>query len=688
MPNQLINETSPYLQQHADNPVDWYPWGEVALQRARDEDKPIFLSIGYSSCHWCHVMAHESFEDPETAAIMNEHYVNIKVDREERPDLDAIYMQAVVAMTGSGGWPMSVFLTPDGTPFYAGTYFPAEDRLGLPAFKRVLLSVARAYREQRERIAEWRDELLARLNQELALGGSTSPPTPASLDLAFQRLAVQMDTVNGGFGRAPKFPQPMNLEFLLRYYLRSGQPRALELVDLTLTRMASGGIYDHLGGGFHRYATDARWLVPHFEKMLYDNAQLARLYLHAWQITGRPLYRRVVEETLDYILRDMTDAAGGFFSAQDADSEGEEGKYYLWSMEEIHALLSPSIARVVCDYYGVTPAGNFEGRHILNVGRDLPTAAAAAKLEVDEYRSMLEAGRRALFEARQKRARPGLDDKVLTAWNGLALAALAEAGRLLERPDYLQAATRNAEFVLSQLRHGERLLRSWKRDATGDGGQARLNGYLEDYACYADGLLALYQATFDPRWFSEARALADAMLAYFADSRVGFFDTSHDHEALIVRPRQLQDNAMPCGSSMATHVLLQLAAYTGSDVYRRRAEDTLAAMVPLVEQYPSAFGHWLNALAFELAPPVEIALVGTAGAADLHALLQVVFETYRPHQVVAFATPGDEDASSAIPLLKGRVQLDARATAYVCRGFVCQAPVTDPQALADQLKQG
>ena len=687
MPNHLINETSPYLQQHANNPVDWYPWSEAALQRARDEDKPIFLSIGYSSCHWCHVMAHESFEDLETAAIMNEHYVNIKVDREERPDLDAIYMQAVVAMTGSGGWPMSVFLTPDGVPFYAGTYFPAEDRLGIPAFKRVLLSVARAYREQRERIAEWRGELLTRLNQESALGGRTSPLTPASLDLAFQRLAPQVDTINGGFGRAPKFPQPMNLEFLLRYYLRSGQRRALELVDLTLTRMASGGIYDHLGGGFHRYATDARWLVPHFEKMLYDNAQLARLYLHAWQVTGRPLYRRVVEETLDYILRDMTDAAGGFFSAQDADSEGEEGKYYLWSMEEIYALLSPPLARAVCDYYGVTQKGNFEGRNILNVRRDLPTAAAAATQQVDEFRSILELGRRTLFEARQKRAKPGLDDKVLTAWNGLALAALAEAGRVLGRPDYVRAATRNAEFVLSQLRQGERLLRSWKRNATGDGGQAGLNGYLEDYACYADGLLALYQATFDPRWFHEACALADAMLTHFVDPNGGFFDTSHDHETLIVRPRQLQDNAMPCGGSMATHTLLQLAAYTSSDAYRRPAEAALSMMVPLMEQHPSAFGHWLNALAFDLAPPLEIALIGVPDAPDTLALLQVVFETYRPYQVVALAPP-DAEALSAVPLLKGRAQLNARATAYVCRGFVCQVPTTDPRALADQLKQG
>jgi hypothetical protein len=684
MSNRLANETSPYLHQHAHNPVDWYAWGEEALARARAENKPIFLSIGYSSCHWCHVMAHESFEDPETAAIMNQHFVNIKVDREERPDLDAIYMDAVVSMTGSGGWPLSVFLTPDGTPFYGGTYFPAAERPGLPSFRRVLLSVAQAYLEKGETITQRKVQLLAQLNRGPVVESSTPAPSPAVLDAAYHQLAAGLDATHGGFGRAPKFPQPMNLEFLLRYHQRAGDPRALEMVDLTLTRMATGGIYDQLGGGFHRYATDARWLVPHFEKMLYDNALLARLYLHAWQVTRRTIYRQVVEATLDYVLREMTHPAGGFFSAQDADSEGQEGKYYVWAPSEFQTALGAPLARLCADYFGVTAAGNFEGHTILNIQRDLPTAAAAAGIDETDYRSSIEQARRTLLQVRQRRVAPGRDEKVLTAWNGLMLATLAEAGRTLHRPDYLQAAERNAEFVLAELRHRGRLLRSWKPDPPPGMDHARLNAYLEDYASYADGLLALYQATFNVRWYSEAQTLADTILAHFSDPRGGFYDTSDDHEALIVRPRQLQDNAMPSGNAMAVQVLLQLAAYTGSDAYRRPAEQMLAALASLMEQHSLAFGHWLCGLAFHLAPPNEIALVGDPAAADSRALLEVVFGAYRPHQVVALAVPGDE-AAARIPLLSQREARGARATAYVCRGFACREPVTNPQALTAQL---
>ena len=601
MSNRLANETSPYLLQHANNPVDWYPWGEEALSRARAEDKPIFLSIGYSSCHWCHVMAHESFQDPETAAVMNRHFVSIKVDREERPDLDAIYTDAVASMTGSGGWPLSVFLTPDGIPFYGGTYFPPDERPGLPSFRRVLTSVARAYVEQSATIAQRKAELLALLSRSPAAEGSPSELSPAVLDAAFRQLAASFDGTHGGFGRAPKFPQPMNLEFLLRYHQRTGNPHALEMVDLTLTRMATGGIHDQLAGGFHRYATDARWLVPHFEKMLYDNALLARLYLHAWQVTRRAMYREVVESTLDYVLREITHPAGGFYSAQDADSEGEEGKYYVWSVSEFEAALGAPLARLCADYFGVTAEGNFDGRSILNVQRDLPAAAAVAAVDEAEYQRSIEHARRMLFEARQRRVPPGRDEKVLTAWNGLMLAALAEAGRALQRPDYLRAAEHNAGFVLSELRREGRLLRSWKPDPPPGVSHARLNAYLEDYASYADGLLALYQATFDPHWYSEAQALADVMLAHFSDPRGGFYDTSDDHEALIVRPRQVQDNAVPSGSAMAVHVLLQLAAHTGSDAYRRPAEQMLAAMASLMEQHAPAFGHWLCGLAFHLA---------------------------------------------------------------------------------------
>jgi len=683
--NRLIGETSPYLLQHAHNPVDWYPWGEEALTKAQAEDKPIFLSIGYSACHWCHVMAHESFEDPDTAAIMNTHFVNIKVDREERSDLDSIYMEAVVAMTGGGGWPMSVFLTPDGVPFYGGTYFPPTDRHGMPAFKRVLVSIAEAYQNQREQIEQGGQQLKARLDHTLALRADPAGLSPETFDKAHRGLARSFDSTYGGFGGAPKFPQPMNLEFLLRYHHRTGDPNALSMVDLTLTQMASGGIYDQLGGGFHRYSTDARWLVPHFEKMLYDNALLARVYLHAWQVTGRPLYQRIVEETLDYVMREMTDPAGGFYSTQDADSEGEEGKFFLWTPEEVKSLLGSPEGEIFCNYFDVAPSGNFEGKSILNVKLDMAAAAAAAQTSEDRFRATIDQGRQQLFQAREGRVKPGRDDKVLTAWNGLMLAAFSEASRVLGREDYRQVAERNAEFVLSKLRCDGRLLRSWKAESAGDEGQARFNAYLEDYAFYADGLLALYQATFDPRWFAEARALVDTILVHFADDNGGFFDTSDDHEQLITRPKDLQDNATPSGNAVTADVLSRLAAYTGGDSYRRPVEGMLAAMSPMMQQYPGGFSHWLSALAFHLSPPREIALVGDPSTDDTHALLNVVFEAYRPHQVVALTAPGDKTAPSTIPLLAERLQREGRATAYVCRGFVCQTPVTDPASLAAQL---
>jgi uncharacterized protein YyaL (SSP411 family) len=490
----------------------------------------------------------------------------------------------------------------------------------------------------------------------------------------------------------------MNLEFLLRYHHMTGEQRALEMADLTLTQMATGGIYDQLGGGFHRYSTDARWLVPHFEKMLYDNALLARVYLHAYQVTGRPLYRRVAEETLDYVIREMRpqsepcDGFDGFYSAQDADSEGEEGKFFLWTPDEVRSILDDEEAEIFCRYFDVTPRGNFEGKNILNVKVDLSTAAAAAGMDEDSFRAIINTSRHKLFQAREKRVKPGRDDKVLTAWNGLMLAAFAEASRVLNRSDYRQVAECNAEFVLNELRRDGRLLRSWKSEAPLNAGQvpmgagqAKFNAYLEDYAFYADGLLALYQATFNQRWFEEARALADLILSHFADPSGGFFDTSDDHEELITRPKNLQDNAIPCGNAMAADVLLRLAAYTGQDNYRRPAEEMLAAMIPMMRQYPGGFGHWLSALAFHLAPPREVALIGDPGSRDMHALLKVVFDTYRPHQVIAVAAPAQETAAESIPLLAGRSQRDGRATAYVCQRFVCQTPVSDPASLAAQL---
>ncbi len=695
MSNRLIDETSPYLLQHAHNPVEWYPWGEEALTKAKAEDKPIFLSIGYSACHWCHVMAHESFEDPDTASIMNEHFVNIKVDREERPDLDSIYMEAVVAMTGSGGWPMSVFLTPDGEPFYGGTYFPPAHRYGMPSFRQVLTSIAEMYRHQRDQIERGREQLKARIGHALALSADPHLLNPETLELAYTRLASRFDSTHGGFGGAPKFPQPMNLEFLLRYHQRTGQDNALRMADLTLTRMASGGIYDQLGGGFHRYATDARWLVPHFEKMLYDNALLARVYLHAWQVTGRPLYRHVVEETLDYVMREMTAEhpghshqeqhgnSGGFYSAQDADSEGEEGKFFLWTPEQVKSILDEKEAEIFCRHFDVTPGGNFEGKSILNVKLDLDTAAAAAQMDTDSFRAIIEQSKQQLFQARETRVKPQRDQKVLTAWNGLMLAAFAEASYALGREDYRQVAECNADFVLKELRHNGRLLRSWKSDDLTGKGQARFNAYLEDYAFYADGLLALYQATFAPGWFAKARALADIILTHFADPNGGFFDTSQDHEQLITRPKTLQDNAIPSGNAMAADVLLRMAAYTGDDAYRRPAEEMLAAMTAMMQQYPGGFSHWLSVLTFHLAPPFEIALIGDPEAEDTRAMLEVV-SGYRPHQIVALAAPDDEAAASTIPLLVDRPPRNEGATAYVCQRFVCQTPATDPASLAAQ----
>ncbi len=682
MPNRLSSEASPYLLQHAENPVDWYPWGEEALTRARVEDKPIFLSIGYASCHWCHVMAHESFEDPETAAIMNEHFVNIKVDREERPDLDAIYMTAVAAMSGQGGWPMSVFLTPDGIPFYGGTYFPPEERYGMPSFKRVLLAVARAYREEREKILESSSQLLAYLRQNMQLprlnGKDLSVRT---LDQAYIQLSSTFDEIYGGFGGAPKFPPALVLEFLLRHYLRTGEERALQMVYRTLTRMAHGGIYDQLGGGFHRYATDARWLVPHFEKMLYDNALLSRVYLHAWQLSGLPLYRRVVEQTLDYVVREMTLAEGGFCSAQDADTEGEEGKFYLWSSEEIKALLGQSDAELVSRHFGVTERGNFEGRNILHVALEPEDIAASEQREVESVQAVLERARQILLQARSQRIRPDRDEKVITAWNGLMMSAFAEAARSLGRPDYLAVAERNAEFILKELRKEGHLMRSWRQ-----GMGARHQAYLEDYAAYAKALLTLYQTTFEVRWFLEARGLAEVILERFLDPEGGFFDTRDDHEQVLVRPRQLQDSATPSGNAMAADLLLHLATYTGDSRYYDAAETILRSMSAFMERYPSSFGHWLSVAAYYLAPPVIVAVVGFPGAPDTTRLLDVLFRGYRPHVNIAFS-PCDSDATEHIPLLRGRTMRDGQATAYVCRGFVCQPPVVDAGELEDQLKQ-
>jgi uncharacterized protein len=682
MANRLVNETSPYLLQHVDNPVEWYPWGEEALQRARAEDKPILLSIGYAACHWCHVMAHESFEDPETAAIMNRHFINVKVDREERPDLDNIYMSAVVAMTGQGGWPMTVALTPEGEPFFGGTYYPKTPRHGIPGFQQLLLALANAWQNQREEVIKNAGEIAGHISRELALAGPAGALDEELLRHAMAGVEHAFDARKGGFGQAPKFPQPMTIEFLLRLYQRDGNRQALHMAEYTLEMMARGGIYDQLGGGFARYATDNDWLIPHFEKMLYDNALLARVYLHAWQITRRPLYRRIVEETLDFVLREMRHKAGGFYSSYDADSEGEEGKFYVWRPAQIRQLLGDGEqTRLFMLYYGVSERGNWEGTNILHVPRDVEEVAQLGNVTVVELEQQLAVARQKLYEARSQRMWPGLDDKVLTAWNGLMLAAFAEAGRVLERPDYTAAAEQNARFLYETVRQENgRLLRTWKAGAA-----AKYNAYLEDYTYLADGLLALYQTTFDSHWFTWARELGDLALQHFHDvANGGFFDTSDDHEALIVRPKDVQDNATPSGNAMAAHLLLGLSLYTGESRYWEVAEGATAALADAMKQYPTSFAHWLCAAVFMLDDPKEIAIAGEPGAADTQALIDAALAEYRPHQVVAVGLP-ESETSRQIPLLADRPQQDGQATAYVCRRFTCRRPVTGPAALREQL---
>lgn len=677
MANFLKNESSPYLLQHADNPVAWYPWGDEALEKARREDKPILLSIGYAACHWCHVMAHESFEDEETAALMNRSFVNIKVDREERPDLDSIYMNAVVAMTGQGGWPMTVFLTPDGHPFYGGTYYPPAPRFGMPSFRQVLQSVATAWETKRADIVDNAAQMTAHLGRSLRLAAGQTGLDQSMLDEALRALKKSYDNRHGGWGQAPKFPQAMTIEFLLRVFLENEDQEALSMAEHTLERMAGGGMYDQIGGGFARYSTDNHWLVPHFEKMLYDNALLARVYLHAWQLTGRESYRRVVEETLDWVVAEMRHRQGGFYSSMDADSEGEEGKFYVWQLQEVDDSLQPDEAQLVIRHYGVGEGGNWEGKNILHVAEELTSVASDMGIELSEARAMLAKARQKLYEVRSSREWPGIDDKVLTAWNGLMLAAFAEAGRVLQRDDYVDVAIENAHFLYETMRSAQgRLWRTWR-----EGSEAHYNGYLEDYVYLADGLLALYQTVFDERWYVWAQELMQIVVAHFRDANAGgFYDTSDDHEDLIHRPKDVQDNAVPSGNAMAVHVLLMLSLYSGKDEMWSLAEEALSGMRDAMVQYPTGFAHWLTAATLALGEPQEVAIRGEPRAEDTHSLLQIVRSRYRPHVIVAVG-----NGSASIPLLENRARRDGQATAYVCRRFVCRQPVTSPEALAEQL---
>ena len=681
--NRLINETSPYLLQHAHNPVDWFPWGEEAFEIARREQKPILLSIGYSACHWCHVMEHESFESEAIANLMNENFVNIKVDREERPDLDQIYMNAVQMMTHQGGWPMTVFLTPEAVPFYAGTYFPPEDRYNMPGFPRVLISVADAYRERPEDVQQTAASVLSELKRSTTTVESSKLLSTELLDTAYRGIVKNYDSTNGGFGGAPKFPPAMTLEFLLHTFYRTANNQALEIVSNTCGKMARGGIYDQLGGGFHRYSTDARWLVPHFEKMLYDNALLARLYLHYYQVSTDEAARAVAEGILDYVVREMTDTSGGFYSTQDADSEGVEGKFFVWSLDEIKQLLDKRDAALFADYYNITSGGNFEGENILNVTRDLSEIAAAESVTVEELSRTLEQSRKALFEAREKRVKPARDEKILTAWNGLMLASFAEAAAVLNRSDYLAVAKQNARFILNNLRREGLLLRSYKD------GQAKLNAYLEDYAFFIDGLLTLFETSGELQWLEEARSLTATMIEEFWDDEEGgFFYTGRSHEDLIVRSKDFFDNATPAGNSVAAELLLRIGLLTDNSDYQRRAATILRLMASTVQRYPSGFGRLLCALDFYLATPKEIAIIGDATAAEMRLLIDQVWKTYLPNKIVAQTSPEDAAALERVPLLRNRPLLDNKATAYVCERFTCRKPVTSAADLASQLMSG
>jgi hypothetical protein len=678
MPNRLAGETSPYLLQHANNPVDWFPWGPDALARAKLLDRPIFLSIGYAACHWCHVMERESFEDEATARILNDRFVAIKVDREERPDLDSIYMSAVQAMTGSGGWPMSVFLTPDGAPFYGGTYFPDRPRHGMPSFHQVLEGVWTAWTTQRGEVLAAGQRLVGALVEQsrtLAApsAGAGAVPDETVFATVDAELRARFDPVEGSWGGAPKFPQPMTLEYLLRR-LRSGIPEIEPMVALTLDRMADGGIRDQLGGGFHRYATDAHWLVPHFEQMLYDNAQLARVYLHAWSMLGEERgarYRDVAIGALEYMLRELTTDDGAFAASQDADTDGIEGLTFTWRAAEVREVLGDA-APAFTAAYGVTDDGNWEGVTILS--RVMPPGPAGSEAEV----AMADARAR-LLERRATRPQPARDDKALAAWNGLAIAAFADAGRLLGEERYTAAAVRAAEAISGGLLGDDGTLRrSWKD------GRAVGQGVLEDHAHLAEGLLALYEATFDERWFAIARRLADRILERFADQAGGFFDTADDHERLITRPKDPQDNAVPSGGAMATTVLLRLAAWTGEARYREAAERALGTVAPYLTRYPTGFAQWLTAAWFAAAEVREVAVVGSLDDPATRDLLAPAWGDWRPDLVLAAAAP-ESVATSVVPLLADRVAIDGRPTAYVCRGFVCDLPVTDAVGLRDRL---
>jgi uncharacterized protein YyaL (SSP411 family) len=675
MPNRLAGETSPYLLQHRDNPVDWYPWGEEALEKARREDKPILLSIGYAACHWCHVMAHESFENEETANLMNDLFVNIKVDREERPDLDSIYMQAVQALTGHGGWPMTMFLTPDGAPFYGGTYYPPTDRQGMPSFRRVLQSVAEAYTNRRDAVDNTSKELIKIYDLSALFGQPGAEVTAHTLELAYRGLARQYDIRNGGFGGAPKFPPTMSLDFLLRYWKRTGTDYAREMVVESFRKMSRGGFYDQVGGGFHRYTVDAVWLVPHFEKMLYDNALLIRLGAYLWQVTRDTEVLRVTTDTIQWVAREMTSPAGGFYSSLDADSEGHEGKFYVWAEDEINSLLGNDAA-LVKSHFAITAGGNFEGKNIPNVAADPDATAARSSISRDELDRRISAARTVLYEARAKRVWPGRDEKILAGWNGLMLRGIATAARVFGDPSHARLAVANGEFLFANMVRDGRVMRSHKD------GETRIPGFLEDHASVALGFVALYELTLDSIWIERATTIARAMVRWFGDDETGtFFDTASDAERLIARPRDATDNAMPSGMSLAVELLLHLGDLTGDESMSERGRSVISSMVTAVGKYPTAFGHMLGAADMVVYGAVEVAIAGSPADERFALLEREVAAHYVPSLVLA----GGESSDSTVALLANRESRNG-PIAYVCHSYVCDEPVTEPAELGAQLE--
>lgn len=680
-PNHLIHEKSPYLQQHAYNPVDWYPWCEEAFQKAVQENKPIFLSIGYSTCHWCHVMEHESFEDEEVAMLLNENFVAIKVDREERPDLDNIYMAVCQAMTGSGGWPLNLFLTSERKPFFAGTYFPKTERYGNPGFVAILKQISNLWKTNKESVMT-SSEQVTKVLQSMVLLKSGEIVKEETLKQAYEQLRDKYDLIYGGFGAAPKFPTPHICTFLLRWWKRSNDQTALEMVEKTLDRMGRGGMYDQLGGGFHRYSTDEYWLVPHFEKMLYDQALLSMAYTETYQATGRQFYADMVKDIFTYVLRDMTSSDGGFYSAEDADSEGEEGKYYVWTPDEIMDVLGETDGRIICDYYDVSREGNFEDKNVLHVDKQLDVFARLEKLEITDLQHLLVATRKKLFAAREKRIRPHKDDKILTSWNGLMVSALAKGAQVLNEPMYTRAAVRAADFILKTLRQKDgTLLRRFRQ------GDASIPGYLDDYAYFSWGLIDLYETTFDVKYLRAALELSKRMIEEFWDEKEGgFFFSGKTNEQLIAQTKEIYDGATPSGNSVALLNILRLSCITGDKELEKKSEQLIRIFEKTINQYLSGYTQFLCAIDFALGPVKEVVIAGELNSDDTRQILTEIWKRFLPRKILLLHPEKDTSIEAIAEFVKEHKKIKDKATAYICENYTCKAPTNDINQIIQRLE--